>query len=142
MSETGYSAFDTTVAKTNSVLKQIEESYGWPKERRSQSYAALRAVLHTLRDRLTVTESAHFAAQLPMLVRGVYYHTWDPSRVPIKMNREEFLQRLQHEFPYEVEGGMEQLLQHVLHALHRHVSDGEWHSIKAGLPRDFAPLLS
>ena len=52
MSDTGYSAFATTLDKTNRVLNEIDEAYGWPKTRRNQSYAALRAVLHALRDRL------------------------------------------------------------------------------------------
>jgi uncharacterized protein (DUF2267 family) len=141
MSETGYSAFDTTVAKTNGILHQIEEAYQWPKERRGQSYAALRSVLHTLRDRLTIAETAHLAAQLPMLVRGIFYHAWDPSRVPVKMHRDEFLERLLVEFPYEVEGGPERLVHTVLHALQRFVSEGEWQDIKASLPKDLVPLV-
>jgi Uncharacterized conserved protein (DUF2267) len=62
VSSTGYKTFDTTLEKTNGVLKHIEESYGWPKDLRNQSYSGLRAVLHTLRDRLTVEETAHLSA--------------------------------------------------------------------------------
>jgi uncharacterized protein (DUF2267 family) len=142
MADTGFSSFNTTVEKTNLILKQIEEAYGWPKERRNQSYAALRAVLHALRDRLTVQEGAHFAAQLPILVRGIYYHSWDPSRVPVKMNRDELLQRVAKEVPFEIEGGMERLVHVVLQALGRHITEGEWENIRASVPRDLAALLS
>jgi uncharacterized protein (DUF2267 family) len=69
--------FSTTVEKTNRILKDIEKAYGWPKELRNQSYAALSAVLHSLRDRLTVDESDQLAAQLPLLVRGMYFDGWD-----------------------------------------------------------------
>jgi uncharacterized protein (DUF2267 family) len=62
MSDTGFSNFNATVDKTNRVLKEIEGSYGWPKDRQNQSYSALRAVLHALRDRLTVEEAAQLAA--------------------------------------------------------------------------------
>src|SRR3982074_2193807 len=105
MADTGFSSFNTTVEKTNLILRQIEETYGWPKERRNQSYAALRAVLHALRDRLTVDEAAHLSARLPMLVRGIYYDGWDPSRVPKKMHRDDFLDQIRKEMPYEVKGG-------------------------------------
>jgi hypothetical protein len=88
--DTGYSTFNSTVHKTNRVLRDIEEAYGWRKELREQSYSALRAVLHELRARLTVQEAADFAAQLPILVRGVFYEGWDPSRVPVKMHKERF----------------------------------------------------
>jgi uncharacterized protein (DUF2267 family) len=141
MSTTGYQSFDTTVQKTNRLLKEIEERYGWPEDRRVQSYHALNAVLHALRDRLTVEEAAQFAAQLPMLVRGMYYDGWDPSRVPEKTGRDEFLNRVRQEFTYAVDGGTEQLVQTVVQALRHHVSEGEWRDIKSSMPRDLAAVL-
>lgn len=141
MPETGFSSFNTTVDKTNRVLKEIEEAYGWPKERRNQSYAALRAVLHPLRDRLTVEEIAQLGAQLPILVRGIYYDGWDPTDVPVKMDREEFLNRVREQFPYSVEGGTEPLVRTVLKALSLHISEGEWEDVKSSVPKDLAALL-
>jgi len=134
--------FAPTIEKTNQVLKEIEEAYGWPSERRSQSYLALRTVLHTLRDRLTVQEASDLAAQLPMLMRGIFYEGWDPARVPVKMDREEFLERIREEFTYEVEGGVELLVQRVVQAIRRFVTDGEWDDVLATLPRDLAGLLA
>jgi uncharacterized protein (DUF2267 family) len=142
MVDTGYSTFSTTVDKTNRVLKEIEQAYGWPQERRNQSYAALRAVLHALRDRLTVEEGAQFAAQLPMLIRGLYYGGWDPRRVPQKMTKDEFLQRIRQEFRYDVKGGMEQLTQTVIHSLRHHVTEGEWEDIKASVPKELTSVLT
>ncbi len=141
MGATGHSTFDKTVDKTNHVLKEIEQAYGWPKERRNHSYDALRAVLHALRDRLTVDECADLAAQLPLLVRGVYYEGWDPSRVPVKMNKEEFLQAVQREFPHEIEGDMARLVSTVLQALRQYVTEGEWQDIKSSISRDLRPLI-
>jgi uncharacterized protein (DUF2267 family) len=142
MVDAGFAAFSTTVDRTNRVLKEIESAYGWPKERRNQSYAALRAVLHTLRDRLSVDEAAQLAAQFPVLIRGIYYDGWDPSRVPQRMHRDEFLGRVRREFSYDVEGGMPRLVQTVLHALRPHVTQGEWEDIRAGMPRDLAAVVS
>jgi uncharacterized protein (DUF2267 family) len=39
--------------------------------------------------RLAVDESAHIAAQLPMLIHGIHFEGWDPSRVPEKIDRAE-----------------------------------------------------
>jgi uncharacterized protein (DUF2267 family) len=142
MGNTGYSSFTTTVDKTNRILHEIEEAHGWPKDRRNQSYAALRVVLHTLRDRLTVEEAAQFAAQLPMLMRGIYYDGWDPSHVPHKMNKDEFLQRVRKGFPYDVRGGTEHVVQTVLEALAQHVSDGEWEGVRARLPKEFTSVVT
>ncbi|MEU0970031.1 DUF2267 domain-containing protein [Streptomyces sp. NPDC005917] len=105
------------------------------------SYGALRATLHALRDRLTVDEAVDFGAQLPMLVRGLYYDGWDPSRVPVKMDRDEFLDRVRAEFPAQVDGGMEQLVRTVLGALKSRISEGEWRHVKAVLPKDLDQLL-
>jgi uncharacterized protein (DUF2267 family) len=141
MSQTGFAPFTTTVDKTNHILHQIEDAYGWSQSRRNQSYGALRASLHALRDRLAVDEAAQLAAQLPMLVRGIYYEGWDPSRVPIRMNREQFVQRVRQEFRYEVDGGMERLVRTVINALRPQISDGEWHDVRAVMPKDLVTVL-
>lgn len=141
MTETGYASFSTTVEKTNRILKEIEQAYGWPKERRNQSYAALRSVLHAVRDRLSVNEAAQLGAQLPMLVRGIYYDGWDPDRVPEKLGREEFLRRVRQEFPYDVKGGVEPLVQTVLRTLRAHVTEGEWEDVRSSVPGDLRALF-
>jgi uncharacterized protein (DUF2267 family) len=75
------------------------------------------------------------------LIRGVYYEGWNPSQVPVKMNREEFLARVRREFPFEVEGSVEPLVQRVLQSLRRHITDGEWEDVKSTMPKDLATAL-
>ncbi|GGW99685.1 hypothetical protein GCM10010297_22060 [Streptomyces malachitofuscus] len=72
------------VDKGNQLLKDVEEAFGWPKERRKQSYAALRSVLHPLRDRLPVETTVQFGAQLPTLVRSVYYNGGRSAVTPVE----------------------------------------------------------
>ena len=43
---------------------------------RRSAYRALRSVLHVLRDRLTPEQAVHLGAQLPLLVRGIFYDGW------------------------------------------------------------------
>lgn len=135
------STFDASIEKTNLLLKDIEAAYGWPKERRNQSYAALRTVLHLLRDRMPIQESAHFAAQLPTLVCGIYFEGWDPTVVPVKLNRDEFLYEVRQGFPYDIDGGPEGLVRTVLGALRRHVPQGEWDDVRATVPKDLETVL-
>ncbi|MFI6068194.1 DUF2267 domain-containing protein [Micromonospora sp. NPDC051227] len=141
MADSMISAFESSLDKTNLILKDIENAYGWPKDRRNQSYAALRTVLHLLRDRLPVNESVEFAQQLPVLVRGIYFDGWVPSDVPIKLNRDDFLYEVRQGFPYDAEGGAERVTQVVLDTLRRHVTQGEWQDVKDTMPKDLATMM-
>src|SRR3954467_8281361 len=100
MSTTGLERLDATVHKTNQWLRELMELL--PTDDKHKAYLAMRAVLHTLRDRLTVAEVAGLGAQLPMLVRGLYYEGWNPSNKPLKeRHRQDFLGRIQHEMASE-----------------------------------------
>ena len=74
---------ERSVEKAHVWLKELAEELGG-KDRR-YAYRALRGVLHTLRDGLPVEVAAKLAAQLPTLIRGVYYEDWEPSRTPLPM---------------------------------------------------------
>lgn len=141
MANEPHSMFESSLDKTNLILKDIEQAYGWSKDRRNQSFAALRTVLHLLRDRMPMQESVEFSAQLPVLVRGVYFDGWDPSNVPVKLNRDDFLYEVRQGFPYETEGGAERVVQVVLDALRRHVAQGEWSDVRATMPGDLARMI-
>jgi uncharacterized protein (DUF2267 family) len=52
-----------------------------------------RAWLHVVRDRLPLIESVHLGAQLPEFLRGIYYEGWDPAQVPMKLDRDELVER-------------------------------------------------
>lgn len=67
-------------------------------ETEDQAWQALRGVLHHLRDRMAPEEATHFAAQLPTVVRGVYYEGWSPAKTPEKERvGDEFLVRVAEE---------------------------------------------
>lgn len=140
MPSTGFEEFDTTVQKTNEILKEIESKLGW-EEHRNQSYSALRAVLHTLRDLLLPDEAVQLGEQLPTLLRGVYYEGWEPSETPRKANRADFLEEIRRQFPFSIEENTEYLIGVVLTALRKHISLGEAEDIKSELPKDIRGLV-
>jgi uncharacterized protein (DUF2267 family) len=77
MAVRGLEGIDETVALTHQWLRDIGHELG---DGPDAAYAALRGVLHALRDWLSTDEVAQLGAQLPMLVRGIYYDGWDPGR--------------------------------------------------------------
>lgn len=86
---------DRSIEGTNRWIDDVAAAFGT--EDRGFAYRALRAWMHTLRDRLTVEAAAHLAAQLPELLRGVFYDGWSPSRVPHKDDRRQFIARFARE---------------------------------------------
>jgi len=82
MSISGVAALDHTVQETNAWLRAVAEQLHF--EDRQHAYNALRAVLHALRDRLPPEVAVHFGAQLPTLVRGLYYEGWHMAGKPTK----------------------------------------------------------
>jgi uncharacterized protein (DUF2267 family) len=82
MSATGLEVFDKTLQSTNIWLEEISAAIG---PDRQVAWHTLGAVLHALRDRLPIGLAAHLGAQLPMLVRGLYYHQWHPRPRPLKL---------------------------------------------------------
>lgn len=92
---TKVSALDHAMHTAHSWVNDVAREIGT--EDREFAYRVLRAWLHTLRDRLPVEASARFAAQLPDLIRGVFYAGWNPNAVPGKYGAEEYSVRFLRE---------------------------------------------
>ena len=73
---------ETSLHRTHEWLRDIEQELHLDNEQ--AAYAALRATFHAVRDRLPVELVAHLGAELPMLIRGMYYEGWHPSSAKLK----------------------------------------------------------
>ncbi|MFR9802344.1 DUF2267 domain-containing protein [Pseudonocardia sp. RS010] len=58
---------------------------------RDHAYRLLRAWLRAVRDRLEIDGAAHLAAQLPLLLRGVWFDGWRPAQVPVRYGPEDLV---------------------------------------------------
>jgi uncharacterized protein (DUF2267 family) len=74
--------WDKAMSKSNAWLSDL--SYELGSENAHLTLVALRAVLHALRDRLPPDEAVDLAAQMPLIIKGVYFDGWDPSATPGK----------------------------------------------------------
>ena len=137
MSESGLQIIDRNVELTNEWLNEIARSTGGSKQ---QAYHVLRTGLHVLRDRLTVDEGAHLAAQLPHFIRGIFYEGWRPAATPTKeRSAEAFLDRLRADLPPEIEP--RPAAEALFTALKRHCDPGELAHVRETLPKPVAEML-
>ena len=124
---------DRSVEKTHLWLNELAHALGTEDKR--YAYRALRAVLHALRDRLTVDEAAQLAAQLPELIRGIYYEGWDPSRTPETYHDSKpFLDRIAAEAVLAGASEASFAADAVMDLLRHHVSAGELDQVLGMLP--------
>ena len=138
---TGNDPFETTLQKTHVWLADIMDRLEWNDRRRA--WAALRAVLHVLRDRLAVEEAAALGAQLPLLVRGAYYEGWRPSGKHERIRTEDdFFERVATELRGYDYVDVEEVTRVVLDTLAEHVSLGEAEHLTRVLPRRIGQLLA
>lgn len=138
MSATGLEVFDKSLQTTHIWLGEIMDELGPDRE---EAWHVLGAVLHALRDWIPVELAAHLGAQLPLLVRGLYYDQWRPTQ---RLERS----RLQSEFIERVSDGLinrkpinrVKAIQAVFRVLTRHVSPGQAEKVRQALPEDVRSL--
>jgi uncharacterized protein (DUF2267 family) len=135
MSTAGLPAFDHALQKTNLWLDEIMRELYWTD--RQRAYHALQVVLHALRDHLPLGEMAQLAAQLPQLIRGLYYEGWRPSATPVKARHwDQFVAQVTDAFARDLNAQPEQIIRAVLKVLGKHVSAGEIIDVKRCLPEE------
>jgi uncharacterized protein (DUF2267 family) len=89
---------DTTLQQANTWLKEVMQRLGT--DDAHTGHAAMRATLHALRDRIGPENAAHLGAQLPTLIRGIYYEGWHPTGMPTKERHiQHFLDHVRAELP-------------------------------------------
>jgi uncharacterized protein (DUF2267 family) len=139
MSAVGLESIEHTVHVTHTWINELDQLLGW--SNKSRSYRLLRSVLQALRDWLPVNEAADFAAQLPNLLRGVYYEQWRPATTPVKPRaKSDFLGRIDHAFVGDPILHTEDAVRITFRFLSTKIAAGEIADIKHALPADLRAL--
>ena len=138
MSAQHLEVLETTVQKTHQWLDAISDRSHLDTH---QSYQALRAVLQALRDRLPANEAAHLAAQLPILIRGIFYEGWRPSDTPDLMDYGLFLKKIADKIVTPRSIDPEAITKHVFAVMQTFLARGELDKIQRVLPREFQELF-
>ena len=140
MSNAVLEVFDASLQKTQVWLNDLMRELDWV-EKPQKACLALRTALHALRDRLTVEEAVHLGAQLPILIRGVYYEGWTLTGKPVKeRHKSEFLDHIAKAFRDDNTVDPEKVMRAVLKVLAQHISEGETENVKNLLPKTLQEL--
>jgi len=138
MTTTGLAVFDTTINETNRWLKALEEEINCD---RHEAYDAMRAVMHALRDRLSPGGAARLAAQLPLLLRGVFFEGWRPDETPIRTHRaEDFVEKVASALPPNFALDPDRVTRASLETLWNQMNGGAIEKIKDEVPSDIREL--
>lgn len=140
-----------TISAEPAILQHsVEQAKHWIDETaaelgdddRRAAWRALKGVLHALRDRSTVEETAQLASQLPELIRGAFYENWTPARTPERYrDADAFLQRVRDQAGLAGEAEASFAVSAVMGVLRRHVSAGELEDVLATMPSPVRDLL-
>jgi uncharacterized protein (DUF2267 family) len=139
MSTVGLESIDHTVQLTHIWINDLDARLGW--ENKHRSYRLLRTVLQAVRDWLPVNEAAGFGAQLPELIRGIYYEHWRPAATPVKQrHRADFVARIDSAFKTDPLLFTADAITAVFELLSEKVAAGEIEKVRHALPADIRAL--
>lgn len=140
--------FDKHVKEINEFVKDLSIELGHPDDQ-TQTIRLLRAVLHTVRDRITISESFDLLAQLPMMLKALYVEQWKYSEKPPLdysdiSGFKEAVEREQErmgEQKFDWEESTEDLARIVLASLRKYLTDGQAIHIMDQMPKEVKSIF-
>jgi len=136
---TGHHDFDHAAHEGNLWLRKLDDRLG--PLAAGQSYLALRATLHVLRDRLTPEQAVHLSAQLPLAIRGLFFESWKMSRTPTRVHSiDEFCEEVSSHLPAAFSLEIVMAVAAVFDVMWTELDPGEIAKIVDALPRPLHTL--
>lgn len=139
MSAQDLKVIDHSVQLTHEWINEMAGRLGWVSKR--SALRLLRVTLHAVRDHLQVAEVAHLSAQLPLMIRGIYFEGWSPNRTPHKERHAyEFVATISGHFDDAEEFRGSDDIRCVFDLLNERISAGEIRDVRANLPEEIRAL--
>lgn len=138
MTKTTISNFSQAAQQAQQWVNEVADELNWNSPR---AYRLLRAVLHALRDWLPPEEMSDLAAQLPVLVRGVFFEGWKPMKdLGRDRGKGDFIVVVRKEFGFDEEVDFERAIGAVFRLIDRHVSPGEVEQVRNSMRKALQQL--
>jgi len=129
--------FQHSLQTTDRWLKEVMTELGWSDLQKA--HTALRATLHALREQLPVDECAQLSAQLPLILRGIYWEGWNPHEAKAPPNA--FLTAVHSAFKHDPDTDPERIAHAVFKTMATEIAPGEMEDVRQILPRDLRRLM-
>jgi uncharacterized protein (DUF2267 family) len=135
-------SLDRAIQNTISWLGDVQAELGW--DSKDNTYKSTKAVMQTIRDRLTVEETVHFCANLPLVMKGMMMDGYNIANKPLKIrDLEEFYEQIQQNY----DGTRRDIVNSsaaaraVIKVLCRRMGGGEMAKIGANMPEKIRRLF-
>ncbi|NBX93938.1 MAG: DUF2267 domain-containing protein [Proteobacteria bacterium] len=129
------STFQHTLEKSQIWLGTLKSRLGLSTD--EDAYRLFKIVLHEIRDRLPLNEAVQLGAQLPMLIRGLYYEGFSTSGSGTRdKSLHALLTSVENKLPRLSAKNTNQLVRGVLQLLTDFISEGEIHDVRSCCPED------
>jgi uncharacterized protein (DUF2267 family) len=139
MSAQGLEVIDHTVQLTHEWINELRERLDWTSSR--DALRLMRATLAQIRDHIGHGEVAQLSAQMPLLVRGMFFEGWTPSRTPDpERSAEAFVAAIEAQMGEVRDWRGPEDITAVFRLLDARISEGEIADVKANLPRHIRAL--
>lgn len=139
--------FDKFAKKGNQFLNEIAKELGHANDK-AKAGRKLRAILHSIRDQITVEESIQLIAQLPMFLKAIYVENWKIRKNKVRVKHlNDYIKEVKKyesnlaDFDFINDDEILIATEVVFFVLKKYISEGEMEDIIAVLPKELKLLL-
>lgn len=140
MSSQGLEVIDHTVQLTHEWINELRERLDWSSRR--DALRLLRVTLTQIRDHISPAEAAQLSAQLPLLLRGMFFEGWSAHTPDRDRSAEDFVAKIEDQVGGVQDWRGPEDIVAVFRVLDARISRGEIADVKANLPRRIRDLWS
>lgn len=139
MKVTGITTIDHAPQDVAEWLNILQHDLAWANRKRT--YKLLRETLHAIRDFLTVNEAADLSAQLPLLIRAIFFEGWVPAKAPLTPRSvDDFVERITQAFAQDPLVEPDAAIEAVFSLLRRQISMGEYRQVASVMRKPMRSL--
>lgn len=139
---------DKYVHEVNEYISQLASDLGHPDEKQ-RVMIIWRAVMHTIRDRIQISESLDLISPLPLILKGLYTLGWKYTESPPynyetieqMKTRVKNLQSQYGEQEFDWGKSTEDIISVVLDSLERYCAEGQMDHIRGQLPEEVKQVV-